>query len=142
MLARWFETIARAQMIAALAVFLMAYLAPNLRAQETSAAAQWEWRDEIVYVVIVHKFYNGDAANDVMPRRYGKDKARYEGGFWGGDLAGVIQKLDYIQSLGVTAILLYPVMANDTEPFGKYLATGYRPRDYYRVDENFGDLQT
>src|ERR1039457_3907536 len=33
-------------------------------------------------------------------------------------------------------------MANDTEPFGKYLATGYRPRDYYRVDENSGDLQT
>src|ERR1035441_4648379 len=76
MLARWFETIARAQMIAALAVFLMAYLAPNLRAQETSAAAQWEWRDEIVYVVIVHKFYNGDAANDVMPRRYGNGGTR------------------------------------------------------------------
>src|ERR1035438_10551779 len=91
MLARWFETIARAQMIAALAVFLMACVAPNPRAQETSAAAQREWRDEIVYVVIVHKFYNGDAANDVMLRRYGKDKARYEGGFWGGDLAGVIQ---------------------------------------------------
>ena len=142
MLARWFETIAPAQIIATLAVFLMACVAPNLRAQETSAAAQREWRDEIVYVVIVHKFYNGDTANDVMLRRYGKDKARYEGGFWGGDLAGVIQKLDYIQSLGATTILLYPVMANDTEPFGKYLATGYRPKDYFRVDENFGDLQT
>jgi cyclomaltodextrinase / maltogenic alpha-amylase / neopullulanase len=134
--------IASAQIIAALAVLMMASFATSLRAQETSAAAQREWRDEIVYVIIVQKFCNGDATNDVMPRRYGKDKARYEGGFWGGDLAGVIQKLDYIESLGVTAILLYPVVANDAEPFGKYLATGYRPKDYFKVDENFGDLRT
>src|ERR1039458_4975711 len=130
------------RIIAALAVFLTACLAPTLRAQETNAAVQREWRDEIVYVVIVQKFCNGDTANDLMPRRYGKDKARYEGGYWGGDLAGIIQKLDYIESLGVTAILLYPIMANDSEPFGKYLATGYRPKDYFKVDENFGDLQT
>src|SRR5664279_2691732 len=110
--------IASAQIIAALAVLMMASFATSLRAQETSAAAQREWRDEIVYVIIVQKFCNGDATNDVMPRRYGKDKARYEGGFLGGDLAGVIQKLDYIESLGVTAILLYPVVANDAEPFG------------------------
>jgi alpha-amylase len=137
-----FETIVPARIIAALAVFMIGGFAANLRAQETSAAAQREWRDEIVYVVIVQKFCDGDTANDVMPRRYGKDKARYEGGYWGGDLAGVIQKLDYIESLGVTAILLYPIMANDSEPFGKYLATGYRPKDYFKVDENFGDLPT
>ena len=134
--------IAPVQIIAALAVLMLACFAANLRAQETNAAMQREWRDEIVYVVIVQKFCNGDAANDVMLRRYWKDKARYEGGYWGGDLAGVIQKLDYIESLGVTAILLYPIMANDSEPFGKYLAPGYRPKDYFRVDENFGDLQT
>ena len=60
----------------------------------------------------------------------------------GGDLDGVMRKLDYLSSLGVTTLLLYPVVANDTMPYGKYLATGYRPRDYFRVDENFGDLAT
>ena len=77
-----------------------------------------------------------------MLRRFGKDRSRYEGGFWGGDLEGVIQKLDYLTSLGVTTLLLYPVMDNDDGPFGKFLATGYRPKDYFRVDENFGDMAT
>ena len=100
------------------------------------------WQDEIVYVVVIQKFFNGDRQNDVMLGRFGKDRSRFEGGFWGGDLEGVIQKLDYLTSLGVTTLLLYPVMDNDGGPFGKYLATGYRPRDYFRVDENFGNMAT
>lgn len=101
-----------------------------------------QWCDEIVYVVIVQKFFNGDQTNDVMLKRFGKERDRYEGGFWGGDLEGVIQKLGYLDSLGVTTLLLYPVVANDAGLFGKYLATGYRPRDYFKVDENFGDMAT
>ena len=111
-------------------------------AQQTANSPSRQWCDEIVYVVIVQKFFNGDQTNDVMLRRFGRERARYEGGFWGGDLEGVIQKLDYLTSLGVTSLLLYPVMANDTGLFGKYLATGYRPKDYFKVDENFGDMGT
>ncbi|MFO0909992.1 MAG: alpha-amylase family glycosyl hydrolase [Isosphaeraceae bacterium] len=99
------------------------------------------WTDEIVYVVYVDRFFNGDPGNDIMARRYGKDRARYEGGFWGGDLAGVVQKLDNLDALGVTTLLLYPVVANDEHPFGKYLPTGYRPRDYGKVDPNFGTFE-
>ena len=105
-----------------------------------SADRARQWQEEIVYVVIEQKFFNGNLANDVMARRFGAEKSRYEGGLWGGDLEGVIAKLDYLSSLGVTTLLLYPVMANDSQPFGKYLAGGYRPKDYFRVDENFGDL--
>lgn len=101
-----------------------------------------DWQDEIIYVIVIQKWFNGNPANDYMLGRFGPDKSRYEGGLWGGDLEGIIQKLDYLSSLGVTALLLYPVVANDTMPFGKYLATGYRPRDYFHVDENFGDLDT
>lgn len=101
-----------------------------------------QWCDEIVYVVIVRKFFNGDQTNDVMLKRFGGERERYEGGFWGGDLEGVIQKLDYLDSLGVTTLLLYPVIANDAGLFGKYLATGYRPKNYFKVDENFGDMGT
>ncbi len=101
-----------------------------------------KWEDEIVYVIIVQKFFNGDKNNDVMLKDYGKEREKYEGGFWGGDLQGIIQKLDYIEATGATAILLYPIVDNDKKPFCKYLATGYRPKDYYKVDENFGDLET
>ncbi len=98
------------------------------------------WEDEVVYVVIVERFADGDPANNVMARQYNKDWARYEGGFRGGDLKGVIDHLDDLDELGVTAILLYPVMQNDEHPVGKFLPTGYRPKDYERVDRNFGDL--
>ena len=112
----------------------------GLAACQIDKPASRQWQDEVIYVVIVQKFCNGNPANDVMRQRFGGQRQRYEGGFWGGDLEGIIQKLDYLSSLGATALLLYPVMANDRGPFGKYLATGYRPRDYFHVDENFGDL--
>ena len=97
------------------------------------------WEDEIVYVIITEKFFNGDPSNDYMKQGYIKDRARYEGGFWGGDLKGVIEKLDDLADLGVTTLLLYPVMQNDERPIGKFLPTGYRPKDYEHVDKNFGD---
>jgi glycosidase len=101
-----------------------------------------QWRDEIVYVVIIEKFFDGDHANNYMRDRFFKDRRQYEGGFWGGDLKGVIDKIDDLADLGITAILLYPVMQNDEKPAGKFLPTGYRPKDYEHVDRNFGDNAT
>ena len=100
------------------------------------------WEDEIVYVVIIEKFFNGDATNDFMRERFFQERQRYEGGYWGGDLKGVIAKLDDLTDLGVTALLMYPVMQNDEGPIGKFLPTGYRPKDYEHVDRNFGDNAT
>lgn len=104
--------------------------------------ADRRWEDEIVYVVILQKFFNGDPGNDIMARQYRAKRDRYQGGFWGGDLEGVRQKLDELADLGVTAILLYPVVQNDQRAFGPFLPTGYRPKDLLRVDENFGDMST
>jgi cyclomaltodextrinase / maltogenic alpha-amylase / neopullulanase len=100
------------------------------------------WEDEIVYVVIIEKFSDGDPAINIMRGRFFKERERYEGGFWGGDLKGVIAKLDDLADLGVTTLLLYPVMQNDESPVGKFLPTGYRPKDYENVDKNFGDNAT
>jgi glycosidase len=100
------------------------------------------WEDEIVYVVIIAKFFNGDPANDIMRQRFFQERERYQGGYWGGDLNGVIAKLDDLTDLGVTTLLLYPVMQNDESPVGKFLPTGYRPKDYEHVDRNFGDNAT
>jgi glycosidase len=100
------------------------------------------WEEEIVYAIIIEKFFNGDLSNDIMLERYLRESGRYEGGYRGGDLKGVIEKLDDLTDLGVTTILLYPVMQNDRGPVGGFLPTGYRPRDYELVDENFGDDAT
>ena len=99
------------------------------------------WEDEIFYALDLAKFFNGDPANDVMARAYGGERDRLEGGYWGGDLAGVMKKLDYLCDLGVTTLFLSPVIQNDRVPFGKYLATGFRPMDCFAVDENLGRME-
>ncbi len=50
---------------------------------------------------------------------------------YGGDLQGVIDRLDYLQDLGVTALYLNPV--NDAPSLHKYDA-----RNYHHIDRNFG----
>lgn len=103
--------------------------------------------------------YKGFDASDVlyliMPDRFartepkGKEKAlEYEGleyavkpdradhnGRHGGNIQGIIDHLDYIDSLGVTAIWVCPVLENDM-PGGSY--HGYATTDYYRIDPRFG----
>jgi cyclomaltodextrinase / maltogenic alpha-amylase / neopullulanase len=53
-------------------------------------------------------------------------------------LKRAIAKLDDLTDLGVTTVLLYSVMRIEENPVGKFLPTGYRPKDYQHVDKNFG----
>lgn len=95
-----------------------------------------EWvPDAIFYQIFPERFANGDPANDppnTRPWRY-EPLVPPEGwfAFYGGDLWGVIQKLDYLDSLGITAIYLNPVFTSPSNH--KYDAV-----DYYRVDSHFG----
>lgn len=112
------------------------------RAAYTQPFAPRDWEDEVIYVIDIKNFFNGDPTNDVMVQRYGPDMGGYNDGYRGGDLAGIIQKLDYLSDLGVTALMLYPIVQNDQYPFGDWLAGGYRPKDYFTVDENLGTTDT
>lgn len=62
------------------------------------------------------------------------DRADHNGRH-GGNIQGIIDHLDYIDSLGVTAIWVCPVLENDM-PGGSY--HGYATTDYYRIDPRFG----
>lgn len=53
----------------------------------------------------------------------------------GGNIAGIIDRLDYLKDLGVTAIWVCPVLENDM-PGGSY--HGYSTTDYYRIDPRYG----
>src|SRR5208283_3232380 len=79
-------------------------VASEVQSGGANSFAHRQWLDEIFYVIIPGKFFNGDKSNDVMARRYASNKERFGGGYWGGDLAGVIQKLDYLSDLGVTTL--------------------------------------
>jgi alpha-amylase len=86
-----------------------------------------------IYFLLVDRFSNGetettDAFWDINPNA---PKA-----YHGGDLQGVIKKLDYLQDLGITAIWLSPVADNET---GGY--HGYWIEDFYKVEEHFGTME-
>ena len=103
-------------------------------------------QDEIIYFLLPDRFENGDARNDrggISGGRLqnGFDPA-HKGFFHGGDLKGLIQRLDYIQGMGATAVWLSPVFANKpvqgdpgTESAGYH---GYWVTDFTRVDPHLG----
>jgi alpha-amylase len=102
------------------------------------------WLDQIIYVLIPLKFHDGNTSNNIMKNQYQLPNPSYQGGYLGGDIAGIRQQVGYLKGLGINSILFYPMMKNDAKPFFQYLAGGYRPKDYLAVDPNYGttsDLQ-
>lgn len=92
-------------------------------------------RQQVVYLVMIDRFHNGDASNDFRVER---DNPQ---GFHGGDIAGLLQKLDYLQDLGITTVYLTPLFDNrDDTFFGQFGYHGYWVKDFYQTEEHFADL--
>lgn len=99
-----------------------------------------DWRDQVIYFVFTDRFSNGDPSNDDQGRgeHDPADFRRYSGG----DLQGIIDRLDYLQGLGVTAVWITPPVAaqwwDPRAQFGGF--HGYWARDLSAVDEHQGTL--
>jgi glycosidase len=93
-----------------------------------------DWRNEIIYQVLIDRFANGDPANDfnVHPGAPG----RYHGGDW----LGLENRLDYIQSLGVTTLWISPVVKNVETDAGFDGYHGYWAQDLSQTNPHFGDI--
>lgn len=93
---------------------------------------------DVLYLLMPDRFAQGDinAAKALSGLDYpiGNDR-KDPNGRHGGNIRGIIDNLDYIDSLGVTAIWSCPVLENDM-PGGSY--HGYATTDYYRIDPRFG----
>jgi glycosidase len=103
-------------------------------------------QDEIIYFLLPDRFDNGDPSNDRGgltggPLQTGFDPTN-KGFYHGGDLKGVIRRLDYIQALGATAIWVGPIFKNKAVqgPAGHESAGyhGYWIEDFLHVDPHFG----
>lgn len=102
------------------------------------------WENATVYMIMTDRFANGDPTND-YPLGRRADGADEIGTFHGGDLQGVIQHLDYLQALGVSAVWLTPLVeqvhgfvGGGRGDFPFYGYHGYWALDYTRLDPNFG----
>ncbi|MEK7724044.1 MAG: alpha-amylase family glycosyl hydrolase [Acidobacteriota bacterium] len=105
--------------------------------------------DDVIYFVIPDRFADGDTSNNDPAKSKGLFDRRFGRHYHGGDLQGLINKLPYLKSLGVTAIWTTPVYDNNDKPDfketyeGMSFTTGYHgygATDMYAVDEHLGDM--
>lgn len=91
---------------------------------------------DYIYLIMPDRFANGDPSNDIVPTMQQKGIYRDRIFFrHGGDIQGVIDKLDYLQEMGITTLWLNPVQEND-EPYESY--HGYAVTESYKIDARFG----
>lgn len=96
---------------------------------------------DVLYMLMPDRFANGNPKNDIVKGMQDQLCNRNEPSLrHGGDIAGIMQHLDYFTDLGVTALWFTPVLENDRPADGGKSSTyhGYATTDYYRVDPRFG----
>jgi cyclomaltodextrin glucanotransferase len=100
------------------------------------------FNDGVIYFAVVDRFYNGNPANDRGRNPDSYDASRSDWfRYWGGDLNGVIMKLDYLRELGASALWLTPIFDQidglvDVEGRGMAGYHGYWAKDFKRLDEH------
>lgn len=101
----------------------------------------------VVYQIITDRFYDGDPTNNDPQESSGLYDSNRENGnwrlYWGGDLAGIENKISYLKELGSTTIWISPPVNNrnlvaysDNVPNAPY--HGYEARDFKQIEEHFG----
>ncbi len=107
-----------------------------------------DWaKGAVMYQIMVDRFNNGDKSNDVMTNEYayiGRGVSKVENWmeppavdgtrqFYGGDLQGVIDKLEYLEKLGVEVIYFNPIFVSPSNH-------KYDTQDYDYIDPHFGKI--
>jgi alpha-amylase len=128
---------------------LLIGLLSSCSALKNTSEKPFVWEGANVYFLLTDRFKNGNPDNDVNFNR--TEKAAVLRGFEGGDLRGIIQKIDenYFSDLGVNAIWMTPLVeqihgATDEGTGKTYGFHGYWAKDWTALDPNFGikaDLQ-
>ncbi|MFN0014201.1 MAG: alpha-amylase family glycosyl hydrolase [Saprospiraceae bacterium] len=104
------------------------YRNPDSKAQGLDAR-------DVLYLIMPDRFANGDPSNDNVPGMLEGLARDSLVGRHGGDLKGIMDHLDYLKNLGVTALWLNPELENDQTEASYH---GYAITDLYRVDRRLG----
>jgi len=100
------------------------------------------FNDSVIYFAVVDRFFNGNPGNDKGFNSDSFDPARSDWfKYWGGDLTGVVKKIDYLKELGCSALWLTPIFDQidglvDVEGRGMAAYHGYWAKDFKRLDEH------
>lgn len=109
----------------------------ELKERREMRGAQGFSAADVLYMIMPDRFATGKGKHPGAGSLVNKVKTdrKNPNARHGGDLKGIADHIDYIDSLGMTAVWLNPVLENDM-PGGSY--HGYATTDYYRVDPRFG----
>lgn len=83
----------------------------EVTARNKKNADDFDWDESVIYFMVTDRFFDGNESNNAAngPQTYGKDNA---GLYHGGDFAGITQKLDYLEDLGINTIWITPIVEN------------------------------
>jgi len=104
-----------------------------------------DFSQETIYFILVDRFCDGNPANNPPPPLFSPDRSRWKL-YWGGDLQGIIDRLDYLREMGISAIWISPLVRN-TESLYRYgndeLAAfhGYWGRDFKQINPYLGSWE-
>lgn len=109
----------------------------ELKSRKLQKGAQGFSSADVLYLIMPDRFADGNPDNNVVesmnyPAKVDRQNPNVR---HGGDLEGIMKNIDYIDSLGVTAVWVNPVLENDIRG-GSY--HGYATTDYYTIDPRFG----
>lgn len=113
---------------------LQYFICPWMNCSDISEVPGWV-PQTVWYQIFPERFCNGDPAINQPGIKQWETRAVTNEEFFGGDMEGIISKLDYLQDLGITGIYLTPV-------FDSPSAHKYDTRDYFKIDPAFGSQET
>jgi len=94
---------------------------------------------DAIYLITPDRFVNGDESNDRIPGLKEQEVDRsHDYKRHGGDIAGIIQSIPYLNDIGMTAVWSSPLLINDMAEQSYH---GYAITDFYKVDPRFGSLE-
>jgi glycosidase len=106
-----------------------------LKARRATGPAGFSSSD-VLYLIMPDRFANGDTRNDHVAGSPDANRGDPHA-FHGGDIKGIVDHLDYLQQMGVTAVWLTPIVQNDPKTSDYH---GYGATDLYAVEPRLGTL--
>jgi len=90
---------------------------------------------DVIYLLMPDRFSDGDTERNFIEGHKDPIRKDHKWGRRGGDLQGVLNHLDYLEELGISALWMTPVFENN------YINCyhGYTPTDLYTIDPHLGD---
>ncbi|WP_373821001.1 alpha-amylase family glycosyl hydrolase, partial [Jeotgalibaca porci] len=113
----------------------------EVKSRQIKDDADFDWDEARIYFMLTDRFSNSEKPEGMPSNELSES-------YHGGDFQGVINNLDYLEELGINTIWITPIvdniddgmeMANGDKRYGYH---GYWAKDFTKIDEHLGDVET